>query len=334
MWDPDGLAGVLEFARTHHTTGLMLSQHGEVVAEEHWPPDGQVLGLRQLADGRTREDVASAQKSVTSLLVGAAVAEGLLDLNGAVSSYVGSGWSRAEHAAEAAITVRHLLTMTSGLDDRLDVVAPPGTMWAYNLGAAYHTLKRVVSAVAGTDLPTLSNDWLFGPLELGETEWVSRPLPPGISDAMRPLVSYPDGATFEGLVTSARDLSRFGAAVLEVRSTGGGPLAAIKPYIDEALRPSTELNPAYGFLWWLNGQPWKRVPRVEQPIEGPLLPDAPRDLVAMLGAQGRAVYVVPSQQLVLVRIGADPGDGAPAGGRFGQELWARLRAASSGWETT
>ena len=320
---------VLDLAEAHRTTALIVRQGDTTVVEQYWPPSGEVLGLHLLPDGRTREDVASAQKSVTSILVGIAVARGLIDLDVPVSRYVGDGWSHAGLDAEGAITVRHLLTMTSGLDDRLHVVAPPGTRWDYNLGAAYHTLKRVVAAAAGTDIAATSRGWLFDPLGMEETEWIARPLPPQVNEAMRPFVSYPDRTAFEGLVTSARDLVKFGAAILDVCRGRDGPLAPYAGYVHRALTPSTELNPAYGLLWWLNGQPWRLAPRVPDRIDGPLIPDAPSDLVAMLGAQGRAVYVVPSAELVVVRTGGDPGDGVAAGGRFGEELWKHLRVALS-----
>ena len=320
---------VLDLAEAHNTTGLIVQQGAATLVEQYWPPRGDVLGVQLLADGRTREDVASAQKSVTSVLIGMAVARGLVDLDASVSGYVGDGWTHADAGAERAITVRHLLTMTSGLDDRLNVVAPPGTRWDYNLGAAYHTVKRVIAEATDADLTTISREWLFDPLGMGETEWMRRPLPAELNDAMRPFVSYPDGTAFEGLVTSARDLVRFGEAVLELCRTGDGPLAQCAAYMWEALSPSTELNPAYGFLWWLNGQAWRLAPRLPDRIEGPLIPDAPDDLVAMLGAQGRALYVVPSADLVVVRIGGDPGDGVAAGGRFGEQLWSRLRAELS-----
>jgi CubicO group peptidase (beta-lactamase class C family) len=318
---------VLDLAEAHSTTALIVRQGDTTVVEQYWPPRGDVLGLQLLPDGRTREDVASAQKSVTSMLVGIGVTHGLVDLDAPVSRYVGDGWTHAGVDAESAITVRHLLTMTSGLDDRLHVVAAPGMRWDYNLGGAYHTLKRVIAAAAGADIATTSREWLFDPLGMVETEWIARPLPPQVNEAMRPFVSYPDGMAFEGLVTSARDLVSFGAAILEVCRGGDGPLAPYAAYVQRALTPSTELNPAYGLLWWLNGQPWRLAPRIPDRIDGPLIPDAPNDLVAMLGAHGRAVYVVPSAELVVVRMGGDPGDGVAAGGRFGEELWKHLCVA-------
>ena len=67
------------------------------------------------------------------------------------------------------------------------------------------------------------------------------------------------------------------------------------------MHPSQELNPSYGYLWWLNGQ--AKVMRGGRLVPGPLVPSAPPDLIAALGAFQRKLYVVPSQQLVVTRLG-------------------------------
>jgi CubicO group peptidase (beta-lactamase class C family) len=140
---------------------------------------------------------------------------------------------------------------------------------------------------------------------------------------MRSMVCYPDGVALEGFTTTARDLARFGLCLLR----GGDGLAIDSGYLRESMTPSTPLNPAYGYLWWLNGQPWQLAPKQPDPIDGWLIPDAPADLVAALGDLARALYIVPSLDLVVVRLGVVRGP-APAGRlQFGRGLWARLRAA-------
>lgn len=319
-WD-----AVCAFAREHGTTSLSVVRAGAAIVEENWPlPDGAVvppaLRIEELPDGRSREDIASAQKSVTSMLVGIAVGRGLVDLDAAVSGYVGSGWTRGEEAEESRITVRHLLTMTSGLDDTLRVVAPPGARWDYNLGAGYHMLKRVLRAVTGDDINTLSRQWLFEPLGMVESAWQARPVPPGLDEPMRSMACYLDGEPLEGFTTTARDLVRFGLSVL----AGGAGLGLADGYLVEALSPSSPLNPAYGYLWWLNGQPWQLAPKQPERVEGWLIPDAPADLVAALGALGRALYVVPSRELVVVRLGVSPGPAQLAASQFGRDLWTLM----------
>ena len=68
-------------------------------------------------DDTYARDIASAQKSVLSLLVGRAIADGFIGIDTLVDDVLGSGWT--PHGQTSGITVRHLLTMTSGLDDGL-----------------------------------------------------------------------------------------------------------------------------------------------------------------------------------------------------------------------
>jgi CubicO group peptidase (beta-lactamase class C family) len=262
------------------------------------------------------------------MLRGIAVGRGLIELDDAVSAHIGPGWTHADAHDEASITIRHLMTMTSGLDDAMTVVAAPGTHWDYNLGAGYHTLKRVIAAVGGDDdLDTTTRRWLLDPVGMSESGWNARPLPDDLSDAERIYSCYPDGAALEGFTTTTRDLARFGLAVLAGGTWNGSELGLPPGFLATSLRPSTPLNPAYGLLWWVNGQEWQLAPKADAPIPGPLLPDAPDDTVAALGALGRALYVVPSRDLVVVRIGAGPGEDALAASRFGRHLWTLLASA-------
>jgi hypothetical protein len=80
-------------------------------------------------------------------------------------------------------------------------------------------------------------------------------------------------------------------------------------------------NPAYGRLWWLNGSSYSLRPAGRR-SETALIPAAPPELVAALGAQDRKIYIVRSRKLIVVRTGqATPDRG------FDQELWLRLMKA-------
>ena len=97
-----------------------------------------------------------------------------------------------------------------------------------------------------------------------------------------------------------------------------------RDYLREATRPSQQLNPSYGYLWWLNGQ--RRTGLTGRRASGTLIDTAPKDLYAAQGALGRKCYVVPSAQLVVVRIGDDPEvAGQP---RFASEFWRLLKQAA------
>lgn len=315
-FDFDAAAAAAEAA---DSTALLIVSDGRTVLERYWPPtDSLPEPFRGpvLPDGRGTEDVASVQKSVVSFLIGIAVERRLVDVAAPVSRYLGSGWSAAPRDAESAVTIRHLLTMTSGLDDGLRPTAPAGTVWAYSLGPAWHMLKRVLARAAGRSLDDLSREWLFDVAGLHESSWVTRPAGPG--------PAYPDGTPFEGLVMSARDLARFGQVVLAGGEWAGRPVGVAPAYLADSLSPSSQLNPSYGYLWWLNGQAAHRSPFDTTLVDGPLLPSAPADLVAASGAFGRLCHIVPSLDLVMVRLGGARDGLLAADRRLPAVLWEAL----------
>ena len=92
----------------------------------------------------------------------------------------------------------------------------------------------------------------------------------------------------------------------------------------EAIAPSQELNPSYGYLWWLNGQKSFKQP-AGAVREGMLWPDCPPDSYAALGAQDKKIYVVPSLDLVVSRHGGAAGERT-----FDNELLGRFCRAIRG----
>ncbi|GAC1543659.1 MAG: serine hydrolase [Acidimicrobiales bacterium] len=321
-WTERQLVAAERYAAGHHSSGLLVLCGGRILLERDWSARGALPAAMRgdpLPGGRVTEDVASMQKSVVSILVGIAIGKGLLSLDDPVGRHVGAGWSGVPADAEAAITVRHLLTMTSGLDARLGYAAPPGTLWFYSLGASYHTLKRVLSRAARMDLTDLTSAWLLRPLGMTETTWRTRE-----TGAGGPASSYPDGQPFEGLVSSARDLGRFCLAVLAGGTWGGTPLGLAEGYLASATSPSSELNPSYGYLWWLNGRDGHRTAGGNRMVDGPLLPGAPSDLIAAQGAFDRLCHLVPSLDLAIVRLGGAPGQTVLGPSHFGSGLWESL----------
>lgn len=292
-WDPARLEAAVAFAGERSTQALLIVLDGRILAERRW---GVAADFRR--------DVASCQKSVVALLVGQARSRGLLALGDTVSGHLGPGWSAAAPADEARITVRHLLTMTSGLDDRLRKAAEPGTRWSYNT-PAYHVLQLVLEEVTGTGIDPLSRLWLWAPIGATHSSWYVRP---GPGDAL--------GRPQWGLLMPARDMVRFG---LMVERLGRWRSATVvdETYLAEALRPSQALNPAYGYLWWLNRQDPPRLFR-----------GAPADLVAAQGRHDQKIYVSRSRRLVVARLGEDGGGRRADGTDFNTGFWTRLMAAS------
>ena len=123
-----------------------------------------------------------------------------------------------------------------------------------------------------------------------------------------------------GLVTSPRDTARFGQMVLDGGKAPDGRRIVSEASL-KAMFTRSATNPAYGRVWWLNGSAYTIKPLATR-LDGPLIPAAPADLVAALGALDRKLYVVPSRKLVVVRMGQAAPDKA-----FDQQLWLRLSQA-------
>jgi CubicO group peptidase (beta-lactamase class C family) len=315
-WDVAALDTALEYARSKNASGIVILQGGRILAERDWPVKGSPAYSRMrigtTPDGHPLEDVASAQKSVVGFLAGVVEGRNELDLSAPVDRYLGKGWSKADGAAEAAITVRHLMTMTSGLNDAGEYQQPAGRVWRYNTGM-YSKMVPVLEKASGTDIETLTRTVLTGPAGMTDSKWMPRPWAAGN-----------DAANAIGFVTTPRDFARYGLVVLAGGAWNGKDLLRNPSYLARMLTSSQNLNPSYGLLWWLNGQPRVQLPRDTEAHPGSLMPHAPADLVAMLGALDRKCYVVPSLTLVVSRLGDQAGDD------FDDAFWAlMMRAARS-----
>jgi CubicO group peptidase (beta-lactamase class C family) len=310
---PSGaMQDVLDYVQAQKTTGFLVVQDRRTLVEKNWPAPAGDARFRNFAyettrDGALLEDVASQQKSFVSMLVGAAVDRGLLDVAAPVSHYIGAGWSKAAPAQEAAIRIADVLTMSSGLTEGFAYAAPPGSVFLYNT-PVYAITKQVLAAAAKQPLETITRDWLTAPAGMGDTSWRKRP------------AAFADVGNPTGLVTSPRDTARLGQIVLDGGKAADGR-RIVSPAQMQAMFARSATNPAYGRLWWLNGSGFTIRPPANR-LEGPLIPAAPADLVAALGALDRKLYVAPSRKLVVVRMGP----AAPDRG-FDQQLWLRLMKA-------
>ena len=296
-----------EFARAHHSAELVVRQHGSVVVDELWELPPSPLFARLPLDGsRSRQDVASVQKSIVSVLVGIAIANGDLSLGDTATQHLGAGWTgRDDVETEANITLEHLLSMTSGLGDAMEFVAAPGERWDYNL-VAYPTVKRILTAAVGESLDAITRVWLTEPLGMTDTVWSPRQWDDRFPAALRGAFFYPDGTPMEALVTTARDLATFGHAVM----AGCVGLGVDDDYRRRMTTTSQPMNPAYGWLWWLNG--------------GNLWPGVPADAFAAVGAGDQCCVAIPSLGLVVARTG-QPADGTDLAG---SEFVGRLAAGT------
>lgn len=313
-WNEQKLNEALEFAGKNKSSGVVVLHHGRILAERHWELDlvkgnyARVVRGRDPA-GHVIEDTASIQKSVAALLVGLARHDGFLNLEDPVQKYLGGGWSKASPAQENQITVRHLLTMTSGLTEELGFEAPPGTVWRYN-DPVYQRILRVLETAMKKPVDELTRTRLAERIGIRSSGWVRRPA--ATAGNGNPI----------GYATTARDLARLGLLILAEGQWNGETVIPDQEFLRAMQTPSQELNPSYGYFWWLNGQT-RYIDTATRRRDGPWIERGPRDLVAAFGASDRRLYVVRSLNLVVVRLG--DATGSPT---FDQDFWGLLMAAA------
>ena len=321
-WDTEKLKEALEVAGRNKSSGVVILYRGRILAEQYWRVDAPEetaegkpnpyfhLHLGKDTRGQAIEDAASVQKSITAMLVGIARHKGLLKLDDPVRKYLGEGWSGAAAAAEKKITIRHLMTMTSGLTRKLKYQAPAGARWVYNT-PAYSRALTCVARAAGIEPVELTRRWLTEPAGMNDSRWVIRPWAERVGG----------GANKYGFATTARDLARFGLLMLANGKWDGKDVLLDTEYIKAATSPSQELNPSYGYLWWLNGGPFVVSGGKGARREGRWISTAPQDMYGASGRLGRRLYVIPSNHLVIARLGDKPGS------RFPSEFFRLLKTA-------
>ena len=173
---------------------------------------------------------------------------------------------------------------------------------------------HVAAAASGLTAREMVASWLSKPLGMQDTDWIFR--------AGREHANIKNGNIF-GLATTNRDLARIGLLVLNKGQWNGKTVISDSKYLQDATHPSQELNPAYGYLWWLNGQQEIRSGNGLQVRNGPLIKEAPADLFAAQGALQRKLYIVPSMHLAVTRLGNQP-----TAKNFNNQFWEILMAAA------
>jgi CubicO group peptidase (beta-lactamase class C family) len=150
-WNTNNINDLYTFLEQKNTRAFLVLKDGKIVIEKYFGND--ILNRPFTATGNWYW--ASAGKTLTAFLVGKAQEDGFLKISDRSSQYLGRGWTSLTQAQEDAITIRHQLTMTTGLDDGvpdddctkpecLKFRASTGTRWAYH-NAPYTILDRVVS---------------------------------------------------------------------------------------------------------------------------------------------------------------------------------------------
>jgi CubicO group peptidase (beta-lactamase class C family) len=300
-WCPDKIDSLYGFLEDNNTKAFMLLKDGKIVLERYFGGHTPT----------TPHMWASAGKTITAFMVGIAQQEGYLSIHDTTSAYLGPGWTNCSAAEEQQITLRHQLTMTSGLDDGvpdhyctldtcLNCLTDPGTRWAYHNGP-YTLLDSVMEIATGIGLNSYTTQKLKNPT--GMTGAFVR-------------VGY-NNVFF----SNARSMARFGLLMLNRGNWNGNLLMTDTAYFDQMVNTSQNLNESYGYLWWLNGKSSYMIPQSQFVFNGFMNPNAPADLFVAMGSQGQFLNVVPSQNLVMLRMGDAP-DNLPVPFLMNDQIWA------------
>lgn len=300
-WCQERLDTLSNYLTNTHTKAFIILKNGKIAYERYF-------------DTFTKDSLwmwASAGKSLTSFLIGIAQEENLLDINDKTSQYLGTGWTSCTPAQEDLITIRHQLSMSTGLDDGVPDVdctidtcliykADAGTRWAYH-NAPYHLLHDIIDSISGTSLQQFTNQKLKNRIGMTTGFWVNH-------------VFY----------SRPRDMARFGLLNLAGGIWNGTSVMTDTSYFHTMTRSSQNLNPSYGYLWWLNGKGRVMVPTSQLVFQQDLIPNAPADMYCALGKNDQKIYVVPSQNMVVVRMGNAATNAALALSAYDNVLWAKL----------
>lgn len=316
-WCTDKIDSLYQYLEGKNTKGFIVLKDGKIVLEKYF-------------NTFTQDSFwywASAGKTMTAFLTGIAQQKGLLRLQDTSSKYLGKGWTSLTAAQEDKITIYHQLSMNSGLDDGLDkdctadscliYKADAGTRWAYH-NAPYTLLEKVITVASKQTYQQFFNAEIR--------------LKTGIA-GMWTKVGFNNV-----LLSNTRSMARFGLLLLNKGKWDQTWVLNDSSYFNAMVNSSQMLNPAYGYLTWLNGKGKAMFPGSQVVFNLDLAPNAPKDMYAAMGKNGQLINVVPSLNLVMVRIGDAPGDNNEVPVIFNNDIWYYLNkvicAPSTGMETT
>lgn len=314
-FDADALRAATARVRDGATNihSLLVMRDGKLAAELYRAgPDRSLYSLwasRHAFGPADLHDMRSVTKSVVSLLYGILHARGEEpDLDVPVASLY-PDCPELDDPARRAIRIRHLLTMSAGLDwmepspvrrasstDEIglafracayryvfgrDIVAPPGTAFTYS-GGLTAVLGETLARSAKRPLRDIARDELFAPLGIADWEWIGdlhgQPIAPA------------------GLRLAPRDLMKIGAMMLAGGRWQGRQVVPAE-WVAESTKTGIATPPlgGYGYQWWT-----MTAQRKGRPV----------DVVAAIGNGGQRLFLAPDLDLAVVTTAGDYNDPA------------------------
>ncbi|MBU2998037.1 beta-lactamase family protein [Cellulophaga baltica] len=301
-WNEAELDALLTYLEEKNTKSFIMLHNGKIVVESYMNDHSATTSWYW----------ASAGKTLTGTVTGIAQDEGLIAIDNKVSDYIGTGWTSATLEEENLITCKNLLQMDSGLDDSLgdDVspenlvyIADAGTRWAYH--NVYVKIQDVVATASNETWSEYFNTALKEKIGMSGT-WIP------LDDLS---VYWSD----------TRSMARFGLLIAANGNWDGTQIVS-ESFLTVATNTSQEINEAYGYFWWLNGKSTYHLPSTQYEFSGSLIPNAPNDMYAALGKNDQKIYVIPSKDLVIIRMGQAADSSNFALSDFDNDLWEKINA--------
>ena len=271
-----------DYCEGHGCRAVVVVRHGRIVWERYW---GDWTAA-------STDNSWSMAKSVTSALVGIAINEGKIKgVDQPAADFIPE-WRGTDREK---ITIGNLLSMESGLmwammydppsgdtitlmgsEDAVGYASSrplyrePGSDWYYSDGDVMN-LSHVLKTATGMEPREYAQEKLFGPIGLQVENWTT--------DARGQTM------TFCCIFSSARDFARFGYLYLRGGLWDDQQVVPAE-WVKRSTQPSQIDNMNYGYLWWLYD-----------------FPGTPTDTFAAMGFQTKRIYVIPSLDIVAVRLG-------------------------------
>lgn len=272
------------------TVAFLVIQKDSIVYEEYredWTP-------------QTLSNIFSATKSIVGILVGIALDEGYI---GSLEDKVGKYLPEFQEGEKSKITIRNLLTMSSGLNwdeaytalfskttqayygdeirqlvMNLKAVEPPGKKYSYKSGDT-QILSFIVEAATGQTISKYAEDKLWKPMQ-------------ACNDALWNLDKKGgDEKSYCCFNSTARDMARFARLMLHNGNWNGRQLVS-EAYLEEAMAPAAYLENEfgdgaldyYGFQIWIMHYRGMQFP-------------------AFRGLGGQYIFAIPQENAIVVRLG-------------------------------
>jgi CubicO group peptidase (beta-lactamase class C family) len=301
---------------------LLISRNNKLVLEKYWPGKdeswGMDLGIRQHSKD-SLHDIRSISKSIVSACIGIAIQQGKIkNVDQRVFDFFPE-YARLDTGLISSLTIKHLLTMSSGLkwneevpydnpenseikmirsDNPVEYVLsqpmdfPPGKEWKYN-GGTTQLLAAIVEKTTGKKVDQFANQWLFQPLGIERFEWIKYPGTdiPAAASALR---------------LTSRDLLKFGLLYSNAGTWNDKNILPPK-WIDESFNSYVQRpqGGGYGYQFWtwqdtLNNKPIPFVACIGNGDQR-IFFDKPNDLVIVINAGNYNQWNIKNNAYALIK---------------------------------